>query len=515
MAACDDNMIRDSDVLIVNANLELSGFEGNSPRSIEIKGPRITQVGPTPAPEVASDDAIDAGGRIVLPGFIDSHAHLLFREFDVLTVDFAPVAHLDEMISMVREKAQELGPGKWIVGISWDDSKVLGIERLNRKLLDATGLPNPVFLQRVCGHAAFLNSRAMDVLCSASGFDQIERYVDRPSGEIREEAVHLTRRLVQTEHSDRVRGVRRSIDEALSLGITTLCEMHAVPYQFNVLREAASDLEVLVYMDYISDDSFEALRQLEPSDLCRPVGLKLVADGSIGARTAAVSMPYAGTEERGILLLNRSEIAEIAERALRQGTQLAIHAIGDVAVDAVISAYEDAEAGAVPDHRHRLEHLELFPKPLDESLQRLERTGLIASMQPGFVESWGQEDGLYGERFGAEWAKTNAFGLIKSAAIPLCFGSDSMPIGPIYGLRGAVNHPCQDFAVSIKDAIHAHTAGGAFAVREENRLGRIKEGMDADLVILDCDRPDQVLDSSVIATIKAGRIVYEDHAALD
>jgi len=497
-------------LLVVNANLELSGFDGNTPRSIEIQGARITGVGATSASEAASDDAIDAKRRIVLSGFIDSHAHLLIREFDVLMVDFAATVDVDEMIELVKQKAQELGPGKWVVGVNWDDSKVSGVERLNRELLDATDLPNPVFLQRVCGHAASLNSRAMDALCSASGFDQIEHNVDRSSGRICEDAVHVTRRLVQIEHSDRVRGVRLAIDEALSLGVTTLCEMHALPQQFDVLREAASDIEILVYMDYTSDDSLEMLRQLEPSDLCRPVGLKLVMDGSIGARTAAVSRPYAGTQERGVLLLNRNEIAEIAERALRQGVQLAIHAIGDVAVSAVISAYEDVDARAVPDHRHRLEHLEVLPRPLDEHLLRLKGTGLIASMQPGFIESWGHKDGLYGERFGAEWAKTNAFGPVKRAGIPLCFGSDSMPIGPIYGLRGAVNHPCQGFAVSIGDAIDAHTAGSAFAVREEGRLGRVKEGMNADLVILDCKHPDQVLDSRVIATIKTGRIVHEN-----
>jgi len=499
-------------VLIINANLELSGYDAHALRSIDVNGTRIEKVGASHPSEVSGGVVIDAKGRIVLPGFIDSHAHLLSWEFDVLMVDFASTSHLDEMISMVREKARQLGPGKWVVGVNWDDSKVAGIERLNRELLDATDLPNPVFLQRVCGHAAFLNSQALEALCSAPGFAGIECNVDRASGIIREDAVHLVRQLVPVERSERIQGVRRAIDEALSLGVTSICEMHALPYQFEALRDAASDIEIFVYMDYISGDSFQMLEQLEPSGLCRAVGLKLVADGSIGARTAAVSRPYAGTEERGVLLLNSDEVAKIAKRALPRGIQLAVHAIGDRAVDAVISAYEDANAKSIPDHRHRLEHLEILPEPLDESLGRLRRSGLLASMQPGFIESWGREDGLYGERFGAGWAKTNAFGPLKRAGIPLCFGSDSMPVGPIYGLRGAVNHPFRDFALSIEDAIDAHTAGAAFAVREENRLGRIKEGMDADLVILDAKRAAQVLAARVIATIKAGRIVHEDPA---
>ena len=499
-------------MLIANANFALSGFDSRLLWSIELKGTRIENIRPSVDADINAEGAIDARGRIALPGFIDSHAHLLLREFDVVMVDFASSSDIDEMVKMVRQKAAELGPSKWVVGINWDDSKVLGIERLNRKLLDATGLPNPIFLQRVCGHAAFLNSHALELLCSAPDFGALEHDVDRDRGEIREGAVHLARRLVQIEHSERVQGVRRSIDEALSLGITTMCEMHALPYQFDVLRDAAGDIEILVYMDYISDDSFGMLQRLEASELCRPVGLKLVVDGSIGARTAAVSRPYAGTDERGALLLSKEEIASIAETALRLGVQLAIHAIGDVAVDAVISAYEEVGAEAIPNHRHRLEHLEIFPAPVDEHLERLRRTGLIASMQPGFVESWAQEDGLYGERFGSEWARTNPFGAVKRAGIPLCFGSDSMPTGPIYGLRGAVNHPCPDFTMSIADAVDAHTAAGAFALREENRLGRIEAGMGADLVILDCERVDDLLDSRVVATIKAGQIVYEDAA---
>lgn len=495
-------------MLIVNANLSLSGYPGFSRGMIETRGAQIADVRGSSLPNTEGGDVIDAKGRVVLPGFIDSHAHLLFREFDVVTVELETVTDVDQIIAAVEEKVRELGPKRWIVGVGWDDSRIANINRLDRDLLDQTGLPNPMFLQRVCGHAAFLNSKALALLCSCPDYDGIGSHVNRATGEIREQAVHVARSLVQIEHSERVSGARRAIDEALAVGITTICEMHATPHQFEVLRDAAADIEVMVYMDHESDESFEMFRRLEPSNLCRPVGLKLVADGSIGARTAAVSIPYAGTDEHGILLLNRAEIAATARRALREGIQLAIHAIGDVAVDTVISAYEDADAATAHDHRHRLEHLELLPEPLEDALAGLKRTGMIASMQPDFIETWGRKDGLYGERFGAKWAETNAFGPVLRAGIPLCFGSDSMPIGPVYGLRGAVNHPCRDYAMSVEDAIEAYTTGGAFAFREEGRLGRIRAGMGADIVILDCREAEGVLDAKVDATIKAGKVVY-------
>jgi len=515
--------VKDAGVLIVNANLELAGF-AKSLFSIRTKGSQIESIRPMPALRHSGlgassgtkpDDVIDAQGRIVLPGFIDAHAHLLSREFDALTVDFAASCDVDEMLAMVEQKAAELQRDKFVVGINWDDSKVRGIERLDRQLLDALGVPNPVFLQRVCGHKAFVNSRALEVLCSSTDFGEVSSHVDRERGEIGEDAIHLMRQLVPLEHSDRVKGVRRAIDEALSLGVTSICEMHALPEQFAVLRDAARDIEIFAYLDYVSGASFDGLKRLEPSELCRPAGLKLVADGSIGARTAAVSRPFWGTDERGELLLSREAMAAVAREALKRGIQLAVHAIGDRAIDAVVGAFEDAGVGFLADHRHRIEHLEILPEPLDEHLERLRRSGLVASMQPGFITSWGHEDGLYGERFGPGWAKTNAFGPVARAGVPLCFGSDSMPIGPIYGLRGAVRHPFPDFAMPLADAISAHTVGGAFAVRQEARLGRIREGMAADLVILGCKSASELLEARVVATIKAGRLVYRAKGYLE
>jgi len=216
-----------------------------------------------------------------------------------------------------------------------------------------------------------------------------------------------------------------------------------------------------------------------------------------------------------MLLLDREKIARIAKLAFERDCQLAVHAIGDVAVDAVIRGYEDAGAASVPDHRHRLEHCELFPEPQADSLSRLKKTGLIASMQPDFVTSWAHADGLYGERFGPNWAITNAFGAIERAGILLAFGSDSMPIGPVYGLRGAINHPHEEFCLSLSDAIQAYTARGAFALSQESRLGQMRERMDADFVILDCSNEDDLLDAEVIATTKAGRIVYQAEHSRD
>ena len=495
-------------MLITQANLILCGLD-STPQSILIRDNKIVRVGARVDGVETADDVLDAGGRLVVPGFFDSHAHILGREFDVITVDFDRTQSVEELLAQVVEKEEEVGPREWIVGINWDDSKIRGIEKLSRRLLDKTGLDNPIFLQRVCGHAAFLNRRALGILAEERRSSEMAHLIDFDNGRIEEDAVHLVRELVQLGRGDRLIGIERSIASALSLGITSVCEMHCLPQQFELMREAATNIRLFAYLDYIDDSSFGELARLEPTRLCRAAGLKLVADGSIGARTAAVSRPFHGTDSHGRLLLEKDDLVPVVREALRRGVQLAVHAIGDRAIESVIAAYEEAGAERFPDHRHRLEHLEVLPRPFDETLDRLKRTGLIASMQPDFITSWGHEDAMYGERFGPDWNSTNAFGLVFQRGIPLAFGSDSMPIGPIYGLRGAVEHPNEDSRLDLADAIAAYTAGGAYAVFGEGNQGRITPGMAADLTLLSCKTPDCILDAEVDATIMDGQVVFQ------
>ncbi|HYS70999.1 MAG TPA: amidohydrolase family protein, partial [Thermoplasmata archaeon] len=238
--------------------------------------------------------------------------------------------------------------------------------------------------------------------------------------------------------------------------------------------------------------------------------IKVFADGSFGARTAALFDPY-DDEPRGTgrLVHSPKELAAVLARAHGAGFQLAVHAIGDRAIDVVVEAYARVLDGEPrEDHRHRIEHVEL---PSPEALDRMKELGLVASMQPNFVARWSGAGGLYERRLGRDrLERNNPFREVLARRIPLVFGSDGMPYGPLYGTIGAVGAPFGAQRIPALEALRCYTASGAFASFEEGTKGALAAGRLADFVVLSGDpRRGQALRGlAVEATVVAGRRVY-------
>jgi hypothetical protein len=202
---------------------------------------------------------------------------------------------------------------------------------------------------------------------------------------------------------------------------------------------------------------------------------------------------------------------------------VAAHAIGDEAVDAVLDAVaavgedDDGTDAAVvgpgpgPDGsgpRHRIEHAELAT---DEAIDRMAELGVVASMQPNF-HRWAAADGLYDARLGDRRTDTNRLGRVREAGVDLAFGSDCMPMDPLYGLQHAVNGPTEAQSLSVSEAVRAYTRGGAYAGFDEDRLGSIRPGRLADFTVLDGSpwaTPEAIDDVEVLATVVDGRVVYD------
>jgi hypothetical protein len=243
--------------------------------------------------------------------------------------------------------------------------------------------------------------------------------------------------------------------------------------------------------------------------------LKAYSDGSLGARTAALHEPYADAlTERGQLMYSGGKLEKVVGRAVRSGFQLAIHAIGDRAIDAVIDAYEAALGEESENNRrHRIEHFEL---PSEEALERCRRLGIVPVMQPNFVVNWSQPGGLYDARLGPERTRrNNPHRLILKKGLRLAFGSDGMPYGPLFGLHGAVTPPHPNQRISLQEALEAYTLAGAFASFDEREKGSLAEGNLADLAVVDgtWDGGGRNLSHWIIAaTVVGGRIVYRSPA---
>jgi hypothetical protein len=239
--------------------------------------------------------------------------------------------------------------------------------------------------------------------------------------------------------------------------------------------------------------------------------VKIFSDGSIGAGTAALKEPYLGNlREQGILIWSREELEEMVLKAYESDVQLAIHAIGDRAVELVLDCFERANEKEKKTLRHRIEHCEMLSP---EQIRRMKEMSIIASMQPNFVGQWGLPGGMYEVRLGKErTAEMNPFALLKKAGVKLAFGSDCMPFGPLYGVHWAVNAPFPSQKISPEDALKAYTIGGAYASFEEGYKGTIEEGKLADLVVLDGNPftgPSGIKDMAIQLTIFDGKVVYE------
>ncbi len=240
-------------------------------------------------------------------------------------------------------------------------------------------------------------------------------------------------------------------------------------------------------------------------------GVKVFSDGSLGASTAFLDSPYEGRgKDRGMLIHPPTELRLILETAHRAGLRTATHAIGDAASRLVAETLADVqEENPREPMRHRIEHYEL---PDGETLRLTKDAGLIASCQPNFIGQWSGPGDVYETRLGMDrLRKNNPFRRIARLGIPLCFGSDGMPYGPLYGIHWAVNGYFEDQRLSPEDAFRAYSASGAYASFEEDRKGTLETGKVADFVILDGNPfrdPDRIRECKVRETWIGGQRAF-------
>jgi len=464
----------------------------------------------------------DAGGRTVLPGFIDCHTHFLSLGVWSNRLDLFGTRKLSDVLEAVKNRAigkvKSVG-GKqknadsqaacWILGRGWDEAKWPEGRYLTRRDLDAVSPKNPVMLIRVCGHLATLNSKGLEALRKVVG----KKDVDGSTGIITERALELARRHLRPSMEEMAAGLEYSLDLARRLGVTSVHDIIDVDKlkAYEAARESRR-LTVRACLHFEQGDFLELLRIGNHTGWGGPVlrlgGMKLYADGSFGARTAALEEPYADApKERGRLLHSSAHLRSAVRDAEKGGFQLLIHAIGDRAAGQVVSAFASVLKGPTG-LRHRIEHLEL---PDKRWLSQMRGLGLFASMQPNFVGEWGRPGGMMEARLGKRrYQHADPFKAVLKARVPLVFGSDCMPFNPLWGIHSAVNAPFPDQQLTVEEAVAAYTRTAAFASFEERFKGTLAPGMAADLVVLSGDpfrNRRRIRDIRVEATVFDGRFI--------
>lgn len=505
--------------------------------SVVIEGDRITSVNAesvSSAPRGAR--LIDVEGRLVLPGFIDSHTHFISGGLQLSRVPLRDVESSEAFAVRLAEQAHRQDRGTWIQGSGWDEQRWVSPHVPTRQMIDAVTTEHPIFVSRMDMHMALANSVALRLAGvtretpDPPGGTIVRDAAGEPTGLLKDTAMSLVSRVVPPPSAgERRAAARAAMHEAAQFGATSVCDMGMSPEAFEDLRawqalerEGALTMRVSMFTpirDYqrLKDAGIEK----RFGNTLRIGGLKGFADGSLGSGTAAFFDPYSDEPgNRGLLMEeveNGSMAAWIADADAHE-LQVALHAIGDRANAEVLSIFE-----ARPDSRARRFRIEHAQHLNPELIQRMAAAGVVASMQPYHAA----DDGRWAEsRIGAARAKgAYAIRSLIDAGVVVSFGSDwtVAPLNPMLGLHAAVTrrtiaggHPggwIPEEKIGIEQAIRCYTENGAWALFAENELGRIAPGMFADLVVLSDDLftipPEAIPEVRADLTMQGGRVVFE------
>ncbi|MFW6040743.1 MAG: amidohydrolase [Thermoplasmatota archaeon] len=451
-----------------------------------------------------SNEKINLQGYTVLPGFIDSHTHLMKMGFNMNRIDLSDTDSLEEAKYYLEKAVNNKNEEDWIVGIDYDDSKWKKVISPTKEDLDEVSDEHPIVMIRVCGHVAIANSLALEQI------DDDMDMVDFEKGIMKEEAVWNLDEIMKITKIDRINAIKRGMKKAHSLGVTGIHEI-VDRKGWEAYKQLDKEGELnLRTRCYIHHEDADDLTPVTLSDFLSLRGVKFYADGSLGARTAALEEEYGDDSgNNGILLHSKEEMEKIINSAEEKDFQVMVHAIGDRAINTVLDAYEST-AEKTKKLRHRIEHAEML---WGENIRRIRYLNLILSAQPNFAYKWSQPNGMNERRLGEErLQKCDPFWDAQRSLVKMTFGSDTMPMSPLFGVYSAVNHPILEQRISTYNALQSYITNGAYASRDEDKFGQLTEGRYADFVVLS-ENPldaDDLLDIEVKMTVINGEIVYSD-----
>ena len=529
------------DLVIVNALVHTMDPSQPFAEAVAIHGNRIVAVGASNEIKKMAGSMtriVDAQKRVVLPGFNDSHVRFLSGGFQLSSVDLRDAGTPQELAQRIRRFAEKLPAGGWITGGDWDHERWPDAKLPTKDLIDTFTPDTPVFVNRLDGHMALANSRALrlagvtrQTLDPPGGIIVRDPKTGEPTGILKDAAQNFVWKVIPpSSFEERLTAARAATEYAAKLGVTSVQDMSAGSdvgvYQTLLDR---GELKTRIYA--VSPlPAWERLvstgvRANFGSEMLRMGGLKGFADGSLGSTTALFYEPYQDAPNTsgiaGEEMYPEGAMLTRVREADKAGLQVMIHAIGDRANDLILTIYEQVEReDGKRDRRFRIEHAQHLRR---QDIPRFARDKVVASMQPYHAI----DDGRWAEkRIGKERAKTTyAFRSLLDSGAVLAFGTDwtVAPMNPMFTIYAAVTRRTLDGKnpkgwvpeqkISVEEAIRAYTVGSAYAEFQESVKGTITPGKLADLVILSRDifkiDPKEIETTKVVMTILDGRVIYD------
>ena len=512
-------------------------------RAVAIKDGRFLKVG--------SDEGIQAlagrktrmialRGRTVTPGFIDSHQHLSQYGTDLLQIDCSPkrCKTLADIQQAVRRETRRKPEGEWIRGVAYDDTKTQAGSVLTRWDLDEVAPNHPVLIQQISGHWGVVNSRALEVggigentpdpKGGAYGRDPA---TGKLNGILYEQA-EFTFVFEGTTGQppiippfslkERLKGMRLAGNRYLASGITSVHDALVSAQTLETYQEAlrTGELKLRAYM-LVSIEYLPQLRALNlrtgfGNEWLKIGGVKILADGGIAGRTAYLSEPYVGSEDRGILAVESEQVLhDLIRQGHSAGFQVCVHANGDQVIKMALDGFEKAlRERPRKDHRHRLEHCTVVNP---EILKRIKKLRMLVTPFGSYIYHHGEKMIPY---YGAKRVEMMfAHRSFLDYGIPVSGASDSPcgPYQPLLAIQSCVTRKSATDEslgsrqkITAEEAIYLYTMASAYASFEENLKGSITAGKLADLVVLGEDPrrvdPDEIKDIPVEMTVVGGEI---------
>ncbi len=535
------------DMILINGRIHTQDPERPFACALAVEGNHIAAVGGNDLIRRAGAGArvIDLQGRCVTPGLVDSHMHTAHMALSLSEVQLYGVKSLEQLKQAVRDfiRQRKLPPGQWVRGCGWNQDLFAEGRLPTRHDLDAISQEHPIVLDRVCGHCRVANSLAMrikgvnaDTACPPGGSFTLGQD-GQPDGLFYEDAMALMNSGVQMEQREVETLLLEGMKRAASLGLTALgsedlaslpCPWERVIAAYHALA-LRGEMPVRVVEQCLLPDEETLLDFFERGygtgwgdDFFRLGPLKLLADGSLGARSAYLREDYRDNPgNRGIPIYTQRQLDRLVFMAHRRGMPVAVHAIGDGAIEMVLDAVAAAQTRCPnPSLRHGIIHCQITDPAL---IQRIRAQQMQVFAQPVFLE---YDLSIAQARVGNPLASTSyAFKTMLEAGILVSAGSDCPveSLDPLCGLYCAVTR--KDYQgrpqggwfpeqrLSLQEALDLYTAAGARALGLAGRAGVLAPGMLADFTVFDCDlhelRPEQLRDARVEMTVMDGQVRYQ------